>query len=71
MHFFLILRKEVLMQEIKKLKEIMKRENLSPEQVSRELKISYRTVYRIIDGKTKKPMDLVIKAIREFIERHK
>ena len=58
------------MQEIETLKEIMDRENLSPEQVSRELKISYRTVYRILNGETKKPMDLVMAAIREFIERH-
>jgi len=58
------------MQEIETLKEIMDRENLSPEQVSRELKISYRTVYRILNGETKKPMDLVMKAIREFIGRH-
>ena len=55
--------------EIKKLREIKERENLTFEQMAGEIGVSVLTVKYWLHG-VFKPQPLAMRPIREFIERH-
>ena len=58
------------MQELERLREIMKEEKLSYEKTARILGVSLGTVFRWICNKSK-PSDLALIQIRKFIDEYK
>ena len=58
------------MQELERLREIMKEEELSYEKTARILGVSLGTVMRWFQNKSK-PSDLALIQIRKFINEHK
>lgn len=58
------------MQEIERLREIMKKEGLSHEKLARILGVSLGTVVRWFQSKNK-PSDLALIQIKKFIDEHR
>lgn len=58
------------MQELERLREIMKKEELSYEKTARILGVSFNTVIRWFQNKSK-PSDLALIQIRKFIGKYK
>lgn len=56
-------------EEIEKLRQIMKEKGLTYEDTSRSLHVSFQTVYRwLVEGR--KPSKLALWQIRRFIKKH-
>ena len=56
-------------EEIEKLRQIMKEKNLSYEDISSSLHVSFQTVYRWLSEKAK-PSKMALFLIRRFIKKH-
>jgi len=58
------------MDKLEKLKEIMKAREMGYEELSKELDVSFQTVYRWFKGE-QKPCKWTLKQIDKFIKKHK
>jgi len=56
------------MNELDQLRQFKDQENISYEKLAREIGISYRTLFRWLNGESK-PSDMGLKIIKEFLER--
>lgn len=61
--------KQMRIEEIEKLRQIMKEKDLSYEDISRSLHVSFQTVYRWLNKK-RKPSKMALFLIRRFIKKN-